>query len=436
MVSLPISNNIGSYASDCGSNEEEFKSLEKSPKNIGFEAQPEVKPLNSSEEKAASTGRIQNLVDRVRNIEIPKVPRRVEYAASATANVVKKTVNITTAILEVFNLVIRTAHSITKAVSGFFKDSKFVQNAVKLLEPIFKYASIGQIVLAPLHLYQFSHGIYDVIKGEIDPFDFILNSVESLSLIVDSMVTLLNDLSAVAVIPMEVIKFLWPFDIIGIVLSAVSLISAARGWHHAAGFSKDFSKVIDADKQASEFSQKDYMAVIQFIQRQDPRRLKRITGGSGNDLIDRVVQVSTKALREDQEGVEEDKRVAAKQAFGDAMKALKGRVKTKIISSQLSVATSSISLIANSTLFITPFLMPVCPVLAPVSGLISAGCYTLKGATGCVSLSNFIYKMVTGSKFDKSELMKMTVEKKDDESAVIPVESSGSKTDLEQEEPS
>lgn len=316
--------------------------------------------------------------------------------------ITNKVVHYTTKTLEVSDLLIRTVANTMKAVEEFFNESRFVAEAVEFLRPILQVAKTIGIALAPLYLYQFGKGVYDFVKHDIDLGDFLLNSFQSAALFTDSVVSFLQDLVTLGKLPLELLKYLWPFDVIGLVLSTISLISHARGWHRSANFAKEFEKLMDFNKDATQLTDDDINAVVNFIMKQDKKRIEKVFEISKSELVDKVNKVAKRAKLFNKDTVPTGDRMVAQEEFKSAMKSLRGRVKSKIVSHQLGVTSSSISLVANSILFVTPFVIPAFPA---VTALMPA-LYTLKSAGGVISFSNFLYKTITKYQFNHSDIMK------------------------------
>jgi ribosomal protein S6 len=317
-------------------------------------------------------------------------------------SVTNKVVNYTRKTLELTDSMVRTTSSVMKSVDGFFRESRFVADAVEFLTPILRIAKTIAIALAPFYLYQFGKGIYEFAKHKIDLSDFLLNSFQSTALFTDSIVSFLQDLVTLGKLPLEILKFLWPFDLIGIVLSTISIISHSRGWHRAANFSKEFEKLMDFNKDSSQLTNEEIDAVVNFITKQDKGRIEKVFEVGKTELVSKIEKVANRAKLYNKDSVPTEERMQAQEEFTSAMKSLRGRVKNKIVSHQLGVTTSSISLVANSILFVTPFILPVCPGFAAVL----PGLYTLKSVGGAISFSNFLYRTITKYQFNHSDLMK------------------------------
>lgn len=317
-------------------------------------------------------------------------------------DIANKVIDYSTKTLEVSDLLIRTTANTVRAVEEFFKESRFVADAVAFLRPILKVAKTIGIALAPLYLYQFGKGVYDYSKHTINLGDLLLNSFQSLALCTDSIVSFLQDLVVLGKLPLEMLKYLWPFDVIGLVLSTISLISHARGWHRSANFVKEFEKLMDFHKDASDLTNEDINAVVDFIMRQDKKRIEKIFEMSKSELVEKVEIVAKRAKLMNKDSVPTNDKMAAQEEFKNAMSSLRGRVKSKIVSHQLGVTSSSISLVANSILFVTPFVMPAFPGIVSIMPAL----YTLKSAGGIISFSNFLYKAITKYQFSHADFMK------------------------------
>lgn len=349
--------------------------------------------------------------DRVRaydhaDVALQKL-NKVDHLTPKT--ITENVVHYTTKTLEVNDLVIRTTLNTMKATEEFFTQSRFVAQAVEFLRPFLQVAKTIGIALAPLYLYQFGKGVYDFVKHDIDLGDFLLNSFESIALFTDSIVSFLQDLVTLGKLPLEVLKYLWPFDVIGLVLSAVSLISHARGWHHSAKFVKEFDKLMDLNQDSTQLTNDDIDSVVNFILSQDKKRIEKIFEMSKNDLVEKVNTVANRAKLFNKDSVPTQERMVAQEEFKNAMSCLRGRVKSKIINHQLGVTSSSISLVANSILFVTPFVIPVFPGITAMMPAL----YTLKSAGGVISFSNFLYKSVTKYQFNHSDFIKEKTESAD-----------------------
>ncbi len=332
---------------------------------------------------------------------------------SKPVKITKNVFDITIVFLEIFNQVTRVAFAVSKAVSQIFNESKFVQEAVKILEPLFDVAKLGQVLLTPLYVYKIGESVYDLAKGNINLTDATLNVASSLGSIAQSLSTLLKDLAKIGTIPLKVLDYLWPFDVIGITIDAVSMISNARGWYHSAKFAKDFRATIDLDKNLTEFNSDDYRAVIHFIQKQDPTRIKRVTSSNGTDIMNKVTAIALNALETDRKEVTEEERVKAKKEFVEAMQALRGRVKSQITSHKVSLVTTSVNIVASATLLATTVSTALCPVIAPTIPILAIGCQTAKAAAGVASLGNFINKVLVMKKFNNSILVKKELTQQD-----------------------
>lgn len=345
------------------------------------------------------------------------VDQRLNRADQPTPkNIADKTVHYSTVTLEVSDSMIRTISNMGKATKEFFADSRFVAEAVDFLAPILHIAKTIGIGLAPLYLYQFGKEIYDFVKHDIDLGDFLLNSFESLAHFTDSIVTFLQDLTTLGKLPLEILKYLWPFDVIGLVLSTISLISHARGWHRTANFAKEFDKFMDLTKDSRQLSDEDINAFVKFIRDQDDKKIEKIFEMNKGELVSKVNKVANDAMTLNKDSVLESDRNKAQEEFMDAVQSLRGRVTAKIVSHQLGVTSSTISVVANSILFVTPFLVPVFPGIVTIMPVL----YTLKGVGGSVSLSNFLFKTITKYQFDHSNLMK--VKTKDVDTAAVELE--------------
>ncbi|MEM1282746.1 MAG: hypothetical protein AAGG81_04255, partial [Chlamydiota bacterium] len=320
-------------------------------------------------------------------------------------NIADKTVHYSTVTLEVSDSMVRTISNMGKATKEFFADSRFVAEAVDFLGPILHIAKTIGIGLAPLYLYQFGKQVYDFVKHDIDLGDFLLNSFESLARCTDSIVTFLQDLTTLGKLPLEILKYLWPFDVIGLVLSTISLISHARGWHRTANFAKEFDKVMDLTKDSSQLTNEEIDNFIKFIRNQDDKKIEKIFEMNKDDLVSRVNKVAAHTISLNNDSARESDRKNAQEEFKDAVKSLRGRVTSKIVSHQLGVTSSAISVVANSILFVTPLLVPAFPGIVAIMPAL----YTMKGVAGSVSFSNFLFKTLTKYQFDHSNLMKVKV---------------------------
>lgn len=343
----------------------------------------------------------QSALNAVRSQAYPKAMGVVKKGIDASINVITLTSGLS-----------RMCLAVTKAVSSFFQSSQFVQNMVNVLKPIFAYLNIAQIVLAPLHLYNIFHSVYDLIKGEIDIKDCLLNALKSIGLLVNSIITLIRDLAYIGAIPLKFIKNLWPLDIFSIIVSGLTLISSARQWHDSAKFSKEFCAIFDSNKDISQFCEDDYVKMRDFILKQDTKRLKRITDIRGQEIIERITRICDQSLHKDIEGASKEDRDKAKKDFSEAMKALQGRVKNSITSSKVSVAVASTKLVASTVLFTSTILSLACPATLVATPFLMGTAYGAIGIAEGVGLGNFVHDFVKNKKFMSSNLMKLDLKTK------------------------
>ena len=368
-----------------------FSKIEVVPDLPAKKSSPEISKLNENKKRY-----FQSALNAVRTQVYPK-----------SMMVAKKGIDISIDIITLTSGLSRMCLAVTKAVSSFFLSSQFVQNMVNVLKPIFAYLNLAQIVLAPLHLYNIFHSVYDLIKGEIDIKDCLLNALKSIGLLVCSITTLIRDLAYIGAIPLKFIKNLWPLDIFGIIVSGLTLISSARQWHDSAKFSKEFRAIFDSNKDISQFCEDDYIKMRDFILKQDTKRLKRITDIRGQEIIERITRICDQALHKDIEGASKEDRDKAKKDFCEAMNALQGRVKTSITSSKVSVAVASTKLVASTVLFTSTIVSLACPVTLAATPILMGTSYAAIGIAEGVGLGNFVHDFVKNKKFMSSNLMKL-----------------------------
>jgi hypothetical protein len=320
----------------------------------------------------------------------------VIYQPTATPHsIAKKIVHITQSALEGADDFVRTASEVTMTVGNIFRESLVVSDFCKNLKPVFERLKAASILLAPVYLFDLGNGIYEFAKHRTDLENFLINTFGSLGRFTCSIVLLLRDLAAINVIPSGVVSFLWPFDLIGIALNAISIRSHTKGWAETAQFAKQFEALI-APYKGMDLSLEEVEAVMKFVNEAKGKKLGQALDHDSEMIATRIDRIGRDAIKYGAL-VGDPKSAEVHKEWKEAMKSLKGRVTSKIVSHKLSITASSVDLVANSILFSSLFFAPACPILFP---LVAVG-FALKGIAGVISISNTLFKIVTARQFSK-----------------------------------
>lgn len=325
----------------------------------------------------------------------PKVAEAPKWSTMKAVDVTDKALNLN------FTFISLMRH-VAKAVSEFFQQSLQVERIMKTLGPVLQGMHLLSVILVPFHLFHLVEGIYQFIKGDIEVGDLVLNTLEMLGELVDGIVTFLSGLAEIGAIAVDILKYLWPFDLIGIGLAIISLVSNGRGWHQSAKFAKELQELLAVNGKGKKVPIKNYADIVSFINSKKVAELGKALNADGEDIQKRVNHLFQKVKG----AASKEECSAAKKELKTAIRTLHGRVSSKITAHKLAISSSSISLVANTVLFMTPFVLPVCPAFAIVSPIM----YSLRGVSAGLSISNAIYKIVEDHKFSESHLMKMQLE--------------------------
>lgn len=296
--------------------------------------------------------------------------------------------------------------SVVKSVAEFFRQALQVQKITHALGKVLNGVHLFAIALVPFHLFHLAEGIYNFMVGKINFRELLTNTLEMVLELTDSIISFLQGLAEVGAIPLKIVKHLWPFDLVGIGLSIMSLIANARGWHASSRFAKDFEKLLYANGKGKFAEINNLDEIVAYINSKKVKELGGALGADGEDIQKRVNFIYQKVL-----GAKSDEaRAEAKAELSSAVRTLHHRVSTKIISHKLAITSASISIIANSVLFASPLIAAASPVFAVALPIIMPLMHSLRGVSSALSISNGIYKMVEESKFNNSKLMSMDMD--------------------------
>lgn len=351
--------------------------------------------------------------DRVSQIQKGGVSTRHRDVAAVMMSIPKEVsvtekmrmaIDITSGAVGGFDAVVRILDSVGRSVKGFFAQSHFVYKVCEFMRPLLQHAKLAVISLAPLYLVEFGQTIYQYVKREIDLGDLLIRTFTSIGNFIDTIVTFLQDLIVIGAVPLEILKFLWPFDLIGIVLGVISIISHTKGWCETANFAEKLETILAPYKDEGQLSYEQIEPLLGFLTKVPPKIVGKALNTDGEELIRKVEVVGRNALKYRAFSTDS----TAKKALGewnDAVKTLRGRISAKIVSHKMGITTSSVNIFANYLLFISPFILPFCPVLAPVI----PGLYALKGASGTLALADSMYQLVTDYQFNHTHLMQVNL---------------------------
>lgn len=320
-------------------------------------------------------------------------------ARETTAPKIKKAIHITQAVLEGTDDFVRTAAEVAITARNIFSESLIIHRLCETMRPVFEKVKAGGIILSPFYLFNLADGIYLYAKHRIDTGDFLINTFGSIGRFACSVGTLLRDLVVLGVAPSEILKFLWPFDLIGIAIGIVSITSHARGWAQTAQFAKEFEAVLGSSKE-TDFTNEEIEKLIKCFEEKDPIVVSKAFEYDSQELIQKIKIVAEKAKKYGNL-TGDPKSKEANDELDDAIKTLRGRISTKIRLHQVFLVASVVDTIANAAFLTISFLTPICPVLASAAPVL----YALKGAAGVLSLGGTGYKIYKNRQFMNSRLM-------------------------------
>lgn len=325
---------------------------------------------------------------------------------SIPLKITKKIVRISIDTIDGIDQAVRTLVKIADAVKNFLSDLRFVAESIEFLVPIFEVAKTLGFALAPLYAFQFGNGIYEFVTNQIDLGEFLVNSFKTASQLGKTVIQFIMDLAYLGKVPLEVLTYLWPFDLLSMIISASAAISHARGWYQTAHFVKSLEQLPIYQKRAEVYTDVEMDALIELIRgknRNDithARLIQRIYNTSHDTIVKKVEDVVSrlKSLKNSDERIDEN----AQKDVRNTIESLRGRAKSQLVSHQVGTIAESVNFLANSILFISTLIVPVCPVLAaaiPVAG-------ALKGISGTALFGEFLYSAINNYIFNNSDLMR------------------------------
>lgn len=315
--------------------------------------------------------------------------------------IANKIISYTISTLDGIDVTIRSIISGAMAIKDFTRNIFFIAETIEFMTPILEIARTVGIALAPLYLYQFVNGIYEYATDQMETSDFLVNSFKMAAEFLRTIGVFLRDLAALGKAPLQLLVYTWPLEILSLIIAASSAVSHGIGWYRTANFIKDFEKLPIFQSSAGQITNEEIDAFVDFIQKQDARHVKQIFDVSQDKLLVKIEKVAKRAKVFEEFDENDDKKKLAQEDVKNALESLRGRAKSQLVCHQVGVVAESINCLAHTLLFVTPFLVPICP---PILVAIPVG-YGLKGLGGTILFGEFMYGAIKSYQFNKSDLM-------------------------------